>query len=74
MTAEEGKKGAAKKNRKTPDRAALKKKLKALKKGREEAKTKKEISTLARIRRQYRRLTRALRRTAAPKPKVVKAE
>lgn len=74
MTAGEGKKKSDVKGKRTVDRGTLKKKLKALKKGREEAKTSKDIVKLERIRRQYRRVTHALRRAAPPKAKAVKAE
>lgn len=56
------------------DRAAVKARLKELKKAREEAKEAKDSEKLARIRRSYRRTTHALRRTAAPKPKKAKKE
>jgi hypothetical protein len=73
MTAAE-KKAPAKKAPQPVDRAKLKKKLKTLKASREEAKTAKEAGKLERIRSQYRRVTHALRKTAAPKGKKVKAE
>ena len=73
MTAE-AKKTTAKKTPKSVDRPALKKKLKALKKVREEVKTAKDIVKLERVRRQYRRVTHALRSSAVAKPKAVKAD
>lgn len=73
MTAEEKKTNKGK-GGKTADRATLKKKLAALKKVREETKSSKDSVKLERIRRQYRRVTHALRRLALPKPKKVKAE
>lgn len=73
MTAAE-KKATDKKTPKPVDRGKLKKKLKTLKTAREEAKTAKEATKLERIRSQYRRVTHALRKTAAPKGKKVKAD
>ena len=64
-----GRQPAAKK-----DRAAVKARLKPLKKAREEAKENKDEKKLARIRRDYRRATHALRKTAAPKAKKTKKE
>jgi hypothetical protein len=71
-TAEEKKKPARKAAPK--DRAVLKTKLKALKKAREEARKARETQKLERIRRDYRRVTHALRRLAPPKPKATKTE
>jgi hypothetical protein len=70
---EAGKKAPAKKAG-TKDRVALKKKLKELKKAREEARGGHDAVKLERIRRTYRRVNHALRRLAPPKPKAVKAE
>ncbi len=65
----DGKKPAVKK-----ERTAIKALLKPLKKAREEAKEAKDGKKLARIRRDYRRATHGLRKTAAPKGKKAKKE
>jgi hypothetical protein len=75
MTAEtEKKQGGAKKPAVKKERTAVKAQLKKLKKAREEAKAGKDETLLTRIRRNYRRVTHALRRTAAPKAKAAKKE
>lgn len=75
MAAEKEKKaGAAKPAAAKKDRPALKARLAKLKKAREVAKEAKESEKLALIRRDYRRTTHALRRTAAPKAKKAKKE
>jgi hypothetical protein len=74
MAAAAEKKAGEKKAPAKKDRPAIKARLKALKKSREEAKESKDADALARIRRRYRRATHALRRTAPPKAKAAKKE
>jgi len=74
MATEKVKKSGEKKPAAKKDRAAVKARLKPLKKAREEAKEAKDEKKLARIRRDYRRATHALRKTAAPKAKKTKKE
>jgi len=74
MAAEAVKKSGEKKPAVKRDRAAIKARLKPLKKAREEAKEAKDETKLARIRRDYRRTTHALRKAAAPKGKKAKKE
>jgi hypothetical protein len=74
MAAETVKKSGAKKPAAKKDRAEIKARLKPLKKAREEAKEAKDDKKLELIRRDYRRATHALRKTAAPKAKKAKKE
>jgi hypothetical protein len=74
MAAETVKQSGGKKPASKKDRAAIKAQLKPLKKAREEAKEAKDDEKLARIRRDYRRATHALRKTAPPKAKKAKKE
>jgi hypothetical protein len=57
-----------------PVRAALKKSLRELKKGRKAAKEARDAVQLARLRSRYKRVNRALRRGAPPKAKAAKTE
>ena len=74
MAKDAEKKSGEKKPAVKKDRAAIKAKLKPLKKAREEAKEAKDETKLASIRRDYRRATHALRSLAAPKGKKAKKE
>lgn len=72
MAAEAGKKSGVKKPAIKKDRTAIKATLKSLKKSREEAKEAKDAKLLERIRRDYRRATHSLRKSAPPKAKAAK--